>query len=1158
MSAAQAPAAVETEALPPMRTVSLKANQGGSIGDFKDNYVSTTKYTPLTFLPMALFEQYRRVANQYFTVQAILSLTPISPVQPFSTWTPLLFVLGVSMLKEFLEDRARLRQDREQNARPCRVARGGEWSEAQWRDVRVGDVLIVEKDEAFPCDIVMLASSGDEGGCYVETMNLDGETNLKPKKAQELPDGFLERSANASPAAFEGVRIECETPNASLYTFRGNIHFDNHGARDENGEPVAPSAVLLRGSSLRNTDWVVGGAIFTGHDTKVMQNSVEAPAKRSTIERNLDYVVGVMFALLVTLATITGIVTGVWTKERLPDMWYLMPEDAPTQFDPTNAPAVGFFGSITSLVLYGYLIPISLYVSIEMVKVGQAFWFINRDAQMYDKETDTWARARTSNLNEELGQVANILSDKTGTLTQNRMEFKQVSIAGQDFGDPNGRTTRPHRAYNFLDPRIEGGAWRELENPTTRECAELLFLNLALCSTCVPSADEIHGVSYEAESPDEEALVVAAKQLGWTLVSRSTRELCLRVADATGAESEVKYELLHVIEFNSTRKRMSVIVRSPEGKLMLLTKGADSVIYERLATDSAHRGSTQTRLDAYAAAGLRTLCIAWAPLDEDRYAEWDAEYSAAKRSLSEDRDAVLEGLAEAIEKDLHLVGATAIEDRLQERVPDVIANLQAAGIRIWMLTGDKLETARNIGMSCKLLTSEMRIFTVEATELMEVAIEADESKTGGVHSADLMYGDRALRRAVREQMEEALGAVSRERAQAGPHALIIEGKALVHALDASLSDLFLQLAEECVAVVACRVSPLQKAQITRLVSVGDSAGLIPKRICLGIGDGANDVGMIREAHIGVGIAGQEGAQAVLASDFAISQFQFLERLLLVHGRWNYKRIARMISYFFFKNITIGIVLFGLSYASFFSTQPFVEDFTLMLYNVFFTSLPVIVCGVLDQDVSERAALRFPQLYQAGVRNEYFNARVLATWVANALYVGVVCSCLTLYVHSSTTADLPNGTTPDIWSVGFTLYSTVVWTVNLSLGMIIYNWTWLHHLTIWGSIAVLYLYSLAYSSFSVGISQGMHMLIFREGTAAAYWLSVLLVPPVALLAQFVYRVCQRTFAPLPHHIVQEIMQEDHSLDTSLQAATRGAAPAGGSRGASKEIQMLNLA
>ena len=417
-----------------MRTVSLKANQGGSIGDFKDNYVSTTKYTPLTFLPMALFEQYRRVANQYFTVQAILSLTPISPVQPFSTWTPLLFVLGVSMLKEFLEDRARLRQDREQNARPCRVARGGEWSEAQWRDVRVGDVLIVEKDEAFPCDIVMLASSGDEGGCYVETMNLDGETNLKPKKAQELPEGFLERSANASPAAFEGVRIECETPNASLYTFRGNIHFDNHGARDENGEPVAPSAVLLRGSSLRNTDWVVGGAIFTGHDTKVMQNSVEAPAKRSTIERNLDYVVGVMFALLVTLATITGIVTGVWTKERLPDMWYLMPEDAPTQFDPTNAPAVGFFGSITSLVLYGYLIPISLYVSIEMVKVGQAFWFINRDAQMYDKETDTWARARTSNLNEELGQVANILSDKTGTLTQNRMTVDRVWAAGRGFG----------------------------------------------------------------------------------------------------------------------------------------------------------------------------------------------------------------------------------------------------------------------------------------------------------------------------------------------------------------------------------------------------------------------------------------------------------------------------------------------------------------------------------------------------------------------------------------------------------------------------------------------------------------------------------------------------------------------------------------------------
>ena len=1116
----------------PARRVAFGNAEANAEHAFVDNYVSTTKYTVLAFLPIALYEQYRRVANQYFTVVAVLSATPISPVQAFSTITPLVFVLGVSLLKEALEDRARYRQDVEQNSRECRVAHGGKWVSKGWREVLPGDVLLVHKDEPFPCDMVMLASSGEEQDCYVETMNLDGETNLKPKKAVEVPEGVLDSAgkdarAAAATTAMRGTRLECETPNASLYTFRGNMFWPGSAE----GTPMAPTQVLLRGSNLRNTDWVLGGAIFTGHDTKVMQNSVDAPSKRSTIERNLDYIVGGMFCLLMVLCITTGICTGLWTKYYGNSQWYLMPEEAPGPFDPAQSVIVGTLSAVTSMILYGYLIPISLYVSIEVVKVAQAFWFINRDSKMYHEESGTWAQARTSNLNEELGQVENVLTDKTGTLTCNRMEFNRVSIAGQEFGDPNGRPVRPHRAYNFADPRLEGGAWRQLDD-TTRTACELLFLNLALCSTCVPTPDEEHGIKYEAESPDEEALVVAAKQLGWTLKSRSMRDIT--IVDPEGRE--VVYELLHVIEFNSTRKRMSVIVRQPgTGRLLMLCKGADSIIYERLAPTSPHRETTQQHLDSYAVIGLRTLCIAYAELDEARYADWDAEYSKAKRSLDEDRDRVLDGLAEAIEKDLMLLGATAIEDRLQNRVPEVIEQLQEAGIRVWMLTGDKLETARNIGLSCRLLRTSMTVFTVEATDVMEVAIEADAGKESG--SADLLYGDRALKRAVGQQLAEALTTVRKARAAPDgaevKFALIVEGKALVHALDPKLSDLFMLLTDACTAVICCRVSPLQKAQVTRLVRSG--GGVLPPRICLGIGDGANDVGMIREAHIGVGISGFEGRQAVLASDFAIAQFEYLERLLLVHGRWNYKRIARMILYFFMKNVVMGLVLFSYSLLCFFSTQTPFEGYTLMLYNVFFTSLPVVVCGVLDQDVSEEVSLKYPGLYRVGIRNEYLKPAMIGTWVLNSFYITLTVMVMVFMIHTSSIADMSDGTTPGLWAVGFTLYSCIVWSVNLTLGLTVYNWTWLHHLSIWGSIAVLYLYALAFSSLPIDISTGMHELVFRVFATPSYWLSILLVPPVSLLAIFVYRVCQRNVRPMDHHIVQEIAQHSEGMRANSAAA-----------------------
>lgn len=312
------------------------------------------------------------MANLYFLAVAGLSLTPFSPVSYYTTWAPLLLVVGISMLKEGLEDYKRYKQDCAQNA--SLVDAFGEVSgdrvTVPWSALRPGDVVVVLRDEFFPADLLFLASSHPEGSCYVETMNLDGETNLKLKKCVDATAGLKETD-------FAGWRaaVECDAPNSSLYTFQGNL-LPAGGVGDK--VPLGPSSVLLRGSNLRNTEWVMGAVLYAGHDTKVMKNSSKAPSKRSTVERRLDYIIVFMLTLLFTMCLAGSVYLSVRTQRDAPRHWYLAPHGGDTAnraYDPDTPAAVGAYAGITQFILYGYLIPISLYVSIELVKArGGGVW----------------------------------------------------------------------------------------------------------------------------------------------------------------------------------------------------------------------------------------------------------------------------------------------------------------------------------------------------------------------------------------------------------------------------------------------------------------------------------------------------------------------------------------------------------------------------------------------------------------------------------------------------------------------------------------------------------------------------------------------------------------------------------------------------------------
>ncbi|KAJ6769383.1 putative PHOSPHOLIPID-TRANSPORTING ATPASE [Salix koriyanagi] len=862
--------------------------QGFRLRVFKGNSISTTKYNFFTFFPKGMFEQFRRVANCYFLMISILSMTPISPVNPVTNVVPLTLVLLVSLIKEAFEDWKRFQNDMVVNNTLIDVLQDEKWVAVPWKKLQVGDIVRVKQDGFFPADLLFLASTNADGVCYIETANLDGETNLKIRKALERTWDYL---TPEKAAEFKG-EVQCEQPNNSLYTFTGNLIFQKQTL------PLSPNQILLRGCSLRNTEYIVGAVVFTGHETKVMMNSMNVPSKRSTLERKLDKLILALFGTLFMMCLIGAIGSGIFINQKY---YYLgLDKGVAAEFNPSNRFVVAALTFFTLITLYSTVIPISLYVSIEMIKFIQSTQFINKDLHMYHAETNTPALARTSNLNEELGQVEYIFSDKTGTLTRNLMEFFKCSIGGEVYGSGvteiekgaaqrNGikiqelrksATAIQEKGFNFDDNRLMRGAWRNEPNSDT--CKEF-FRCLAICHTVLPEGDESpEKITYQAASPDEAALVTAAKNFGFFFYRRThtmihVRESCV---EKMGKIQDVAYEILNVLEFNSTRKRQSVVCRYPNGRLVLYCKGADTVIYERLASGNDDlKKVNRAHLEQFGSAGLRTLCLAYRDLSPETYESWNEKFIQAKSSLRV-RETKLDEVAELIEKDLILIGSTAIEDKLQEGVPACIETLSRAGIKVWVLTGDQMGTAINIAYACNLINNEMKQFIIssETDAIREVENRGDQVEIA-------CFIKEEVKKQLKKCLEEAQHYLH---SAPGPKlTLVIDGKCLMYALDPTLRVMLLNLSLNCTSVVCCRVSPLQKAQVTSMVKKG------ARKITLSIGDGANDVSMIQAAHIGIGISGLEGMQAVMASDFAIAQFRYLTDLLLVHGRWSYLRICKV-------------------------------------------------------------------------------------------------------------------------------------------------------------------------------------------------------------------------------------------------------------------------
>uniref|UniRef100_A0A673U4U0 Phospholipid-transporting ATPase n=1 Tax=Suricata suricatta TaxID=37032 RepID=A0A673U4U0_SURSU len=1215
----------------------------------------TTKYTLLSFLPKNLFEQFHRLANVYFVFIALLNFVPaVNAFQPGLALAPVLFILAVTAFKDLWEDYSRHRSDHEINHLGCLVFSREEkqYVNRFWKEIRVGDFVRLRCNEIIPADILLLSSSDPDGLCHIETANLDGETNLKRR---QVVRGFSELVSEFNPLTFTSV-IECEKPNNDLTRFHGCITHNNGkkaGLYKEN--------LLLRGCTIRNTEAVVGIVIYAGHETKALLNNSGPRYKRSQLERQMNCDVLWCVLLLVCMSLFSAVGHGLWVwryqeKRSLFDV----PESDGTSLSPVTAAVYSF---LTMIIVLQVLIPISLYVSIEIVKVCQVY-FINQDMELYDEETDSQLQCRALNITEDLGQIQYIFSDKTGTLTENKMVFRRCTVSGIEYSHdanaqrlaryqeadseeeeavprggslPQRGSIGSHQSIRIIikmlgrslghtlpsasiflqekditpDPKLFEkvsecdrclAIARHQEHPLAHLSPELsdvfdFFIALTICNTVVVTSpdqprqkassgspvktiedflrrfspsrltsgcssigslatnktthksgsnflsnlsnestllrleerlgqpapaiasngyssgaaswapentakeqeleleqEQERELRYEAESPDEAALVYAARAYNCTLVDRLHDQVSVELPHL----GRLTFELLHTLGFDSIRKRMSVVIRHPlTDEINVYTKGADSVVMDLLlpcSSDDARgrhqkkiRSKTQNYLNLYAVEGLRTLCIAKRVLSEEEYACWLQSHLEAESSL-DNREELLFQSAIRLETNLHLLGATGIEDRLQDGVPETIAKLRQAGLQIWVLTGDKQETAINIAYACKLLDHDEEVITLNAESQEACAALLDQCLHYVQSRSPLSAPEKNTDNVSVGFSPLCLPSTS---TNSGPSpSLVIDGRSLAYALEKNLEDKFLFLAKQCRSVLCCRSTPLQKSMVVKLVR--------SKLKAMTLAIGKTDLRWNKVSKItGTSLP----FKAVMASDFAVPRFRYLERLLIVHGHWCYSRLANMVLYFFYKNTMFVGLLFWFQFYCGFSASAMIDQWYLIFFNLLFSSLPQLVTGVLDKDVPADVLLTEPQLYKSGQNMEEYRPRAFWLNMADAAFQSLVCFFIPYLAYYDSDTDMFTWGTP--------ITAIALFTFLLHLGIETKTWvTSGFSILLFFTVALIYNASCATCYPPSNPYWTMQTLLGDP----VFYLTCLIAPVAALLPRLFFKAMQGSLFP----------------------------------------------
>ncbi|KIP06661.1 hypothetical protein PHLGIDRAFT_106736 [Phlebiopsis gigantea 11061_1 CR5-6] len=889
---------------------------------FPPNIVRNQKYNAFTFLPIVLYEQFKFFFNLYFLLVALSQFVPALKIGPIATYiAPLAFVLCVTIGKEAYDDYKRHLRDREANSQRYLVLEPSSYTSIDGgphtrsvpsSQIAVGDLVVLEKNQRVPADLVLLRTSDSSGTCFIRTDQLDGETDWKLRVAvptcQKLPSDEELLSLDAE--------IYADAPIKDLYTFIGTFTVNSPPTRAGDDNVLWANTVLAAGSA-------VGFVIYTGPETRAVMNTSRPETKVGLLDVEINRLAKILCAVTFALSFVLVALNG------FRGLWYIF--------------------IFRFLILFSSIIPISLRVNLDMGKTVYAQQIMN------DSEIPNTI-VRTSTLPEELGRIEYLLSDKTGTLTQNEMEMKKLHMGTVSYGAESMDEVAHQLALAFGAATDSAGHGRkhsvvtgvQLANRGRRDMSSRVHdvvLSLALCHNVTPVTNDDGSVTYQASSPDEVAIVKWTESVGLTLTFRDRTRIELQ--SPTG--SKLVYEVLEIFPFTSESKRMGIIVRDAQTKeITFLQKGADVVMAKIVQRNDWLEEETANM----AREGLRTLVMARRRLNEQSYTEFKEKHREASVRLDGRNEAMQAVVGEYLERELELLGLTGVEDKLQDDVKSTLELLRNAGIKIWMLTGDKIETATCIAISTKLVARNQYIHQIAKLKT------ADE---------------------VRDQLDFLQNKLD--------CCLVIDGESLQLCLNLFKKE-FIEIATKLSAVAACRCSPTQKADVARLIRSHTK-----KRVCC-IGDGGNDVSMIQAADVGVGIVGKEGKQASLAADFSVTQFSFLTKLLLWHGRNSYRRSAKLAQFVIHRGLIISIMQAVFSAIFYFAPIALYQGWLLAGYATVYTMAPVFSL-VLDRDVNEDLALLYPELYKDLVKGRVLSYKTFFQWTMISVYQGAAIMIMSL-------------------------------------------------------------------------------------------------------------------------------------------------------------------
>jgi phospholipid-translocating ATPase len=1149
---------------------------------FPPNAISNAKYTPWGFLPRTLYNEFSFFINLYFLLVSLSQLIP--PLRIGVVWTyilPLAFVMAITLGKEAFDDIGRRRRDAEANREGYTILRLRDASKnatqgkqnrdrarrshraqkkanstghhrlddiaeeeedvgtdtlgsgivvdearIKSKDIKVGDVLKLEKGQRVPADMVILKSYTSEsaaigaiptakdsthneepdllvdsqeddtatsgiakavsettdapttrvpavgadtiGETFIRTDQLDGETDWKLRHASPL-------TQNIDPRDFTRLTIIAGKPARSVNEFFGKVELrpsrvglTTQTVGAENQPQSSSEDHLTAPLTIDNTAWantviasstiVLAAVVYTGAQTRQALSTSSSRSKVGLLEYEINNLTKILCFLTLALS---AVLVGFQNFYSDPDIkWYI---------------------SITRfLILFSTIIPLSLRVNLDLGKTVYA-WFIERDTDM------PGAVVRTSTIPEDLGRIEYLLSDKTGTLTQNEMDLRKIHVGTVSYANEAMEEVSSYVRQGFATaPATEPDYLLKLVTPssllntnttagtTTRTRREIgsrvrdLVLALALCHNVTPTTEELNGesfTSYQASSPDEIAIVRWTENVGLRVVHRDRHSIALQSVDSSNIV--VRVRILDIFPFTSEGKRMGIIVQfledtsnSTPGEIWFYQKGADTVMTTIVAANDWLDEETANM----AREGLRTLVVGRRRLSAQQYADFAANYKEASMSL-QSRDAnMAQSIRNHLEYNLELLGVTGVEDKLQKDVKPSLELLRNAGIKIWMLTGDKVETARCVAISAKLVSRAQHIHTI--TSLSSLA------RTSPTAVSDTL----------------ALLAANPDST-----ALLIDGDSLSYLL-AHHQHAFISLAVLLPAVVACRCSPTQKADIALLIR-----SFTKKRVAC-IGDGGNDVSMIQAADVGVGIVGKEGRQASLAADFSITQFCHLTKLLLWHGRNSYKRSAKLAQFVIHRGLVISICQTVFSVATHFEPNALFRDWLLVGYATVYTQMPVFSL-VLDRDVDEKLANLYPELYKELTPGTSLSYRTFFVWLAVSIYQGIVIQYLSQFLVGSATS-------PRLLAVSFTV---LIINELVMVAMSVTTWHWVMYASIIGTAAI-YAASVPF----LGDYFDLQYVI-----SVGFWWRVPAIAAISLVPPYLIRVVARTLRPPSYRKVRGI-------------------------------------